>query len=194
MKKFLISLSFAFSSFCFSQLGYWQNDTTTKDLSTYAIKNITLYQDYKTVIQDGVLIVNEGQVVESGKVAIPKNAVVIDGKGAFVYPSFIDLYSNVGVEKATIKEVPSKSMYLPSATNSAAYNDAVKSYVRASENFTNQGKDYEEYLAQGFGSVLSFNQDGIVRGSAAVSYTHLDVYKRQALVGSEDESDGHENT
>ena len=51
-------------------------------------------RDYKTVIQDAVLIVNEGQVVESGKVAIPKNAVVIDGKGAFVYPSFIDLYSN----------------------------------------------------------------------------------------------------
>jgi hypothetical protein len=33
-----------------AQLGYWQNDTTTKDQSIYAIKNITLYQDYKTVI------------------------------------------------------------------------------------------------------------------------------------------------
>ena len=27
-----------------AQLGYWQNDTTTKDQSIYAIKNITLYQ------------------------------------------------------------------------------------------------------------------------------------------------------
>jgi hypothetical protein len=29
-------------------------------------------------------------------------------------------------------------------------------------------KDYEEYLNQGFGTVLSFNQDGIVRGSAVL--------------------------
>ena len=65
----------------------------------YAIKNITLYQDYKTVIPDAVLVIQNGKVLESGKVAIPKNAVVIDGKGKFVYPSFIDLYTNIGVEK-----------------------------------------------------------------------------------------------
>ena len=51
------------------------------------------------------------QSLESGKVAIPKNAVVIDGKGKFVYPSFIDLYTNIGVEKAEAKQADPKHLY-----------------------------------------------------------------------------------
>jgi len=46
----LASLSFS------AQIGYWPNDTAGKDKSVYAIKNITLYQDYKTVIPDAVLV------------------------------------------------------------------------------------------------------------------------------------------
>jgi imidazolonepropionase-like amidohydrolase len=68
-----------------------------------------LYQDYKTVIPDAVLVIQNGKVLESGKVAIPKNAVVIDGKGKFVYPSFIDLYTNIGVEKSEAKQADSKA-------------------------------------------------------------------------------------
>ena len=128
MKKVLSLFSCILFSWMQAQLGYWQNDTTTKDQSIYAIKNITLYQDYKTVIPDAVLVIQNGKVLESGKVAIPKNAVVIDGKGKFVYPSFIDLYTNIGVEKAEAKQVDSKSIYLPNTASAAAYNDAVKAY------------------------------------------------------------------
>lgn len=168
MKKLLISLGLVFSGIIFAQVGYWQNDTTTKDQSLYVIKNITLYQDYKTVITDAVLVIQNGKILESGKVSIPKNAVVIDGKEAYVYPSFIDSYTNIGVEKSETKEYNSGSIYLPNTASFAAYNDAVKSYTRAADTFTNQSKNYEEYLAQGFGAALSFNQDGIVRGSAVL--------------------------
>lgn len=168
MKKLLISLGLVFSGLVSAQVGYWQNDTTTKDQSVYVIKNITLYQDYKTVINDAVLVVQNGKILESGKVSIPKNAVVIDGKGAYVYPSFIDSYTNIGVEKSENKEYNSGSVYLPNTASFAAYNDAVKSYTRAADTFTNQSKNYEEYLSQGFGAALAFNQDGIVRGSAVL--------------------------
>lgn len=168
MKKFFISLGLVFSGIFFAQVGYWQNDTTTKDHSLYVIKNITLYQDYKTVINDAVLVVQNGKILESGKVSIPKNAVIIDGKGAYVYPSFIDSYTNIGVEKSENKEYNSGSIYLPNTASFAAYNDAVKSYTRAADTFTNQSKNYEEYLSQGFGAALAFNQDGIVRGSAVL--------------------------
>ena len=52
--------------------------------------------------------------------------MVIDGKGKFVYPSFIDLYTNIGVEKSEAKQADSKSIYLPNTASAAAYNDAVK--------------------------------------------------------------------
>ena len=115
------------------------------------------------MIPDAVLVIQNGKVLESGKSSHPENAVVIDGKGKFVYPSFIDLYTNIGVEKSEAKQADSKSIYIPNTASAAAYNDAVKAYSRAVDQFTNQGKDYEEYLNQGFGTVLSFNQDGIMK-------------------------------
>ncbi|WHF51815.1 amidohydrolase family protein [Chryseobacterium gotjawalense] len=151
-----------------AQVGYWPNDTKGKDRSVYAVKNITLYQDYKTKVENAVLVFQEGKILASGKVSIPKNAVVIDGHGAFVYPSFIDPYASVGVEKAKRNEYNPGSSYLPTDATSSAYNDAVKADARAVSTFTNQGKDFQEYLNQGFGSVLSFNEDGIVRGSAVL--------------------------
>lgn len=168
IKNLLTVLSVGLFAASYAQVGYWPNDTKGKDKSVYAVKNITLYQDYKTKVEDAVLVFQEGKVVASGKVSVPKNAVVIDGRGSFVYPSFIDPYANVGVEKAKRNEYNPGSMYLPTDATSSAYNDAVKADTRAVNTFTNQGKDYQDYLNQGFGSVLSFNEDGIVRGSAVL--------------------------
>lgn len=168
LKQFLSVLTITLVVSASAQVGYWPNDTKGKDHSLYAVKNITLYQDYKTTVNDAVLVFQNGKIIASGKVNIPKNAVVIDGKGAYVYPSFIDPYANVGVEKAQRNTYDSGSTYLPTDATSAAYNDAVKANTRAVNHFTNQAKDYEDYLKQGFGSVLSFNEDGIVRGSAVL--------------------------
>ncbi len=168
IRRVLSVFSLSMVLFMNAQVGYWPNDTKGKDKSVYAVTNITLFQDYKTKIENAVLVFKDGKVVASGKVAVPKEAVVIDGKGSFVYPSFIDPYANVGVQKASRNTYNSGSAYLPNDATSAAYNDAVKSDVRAANNFTNQSKDYQDYIKQGFGSVLSFNEDGIVRGSAVL--------------------------
>ena len=168
LKRVLMVLSFSAVAGIHAQIGYWPNDTKGKDKSVYAVKNITLYQDYKTKVENAVLVFQEGKVIASGKVAIPKDAVVLDGRGSYVYPSFIDPYANVGVEKAKRNEYNPGSLYLPADATSAAYNDAVKADTRAVNTFTNQLKDYQDYLNQGFGSVLSFNEDGIVRGSAVL--------------------------
>ncbi len=168
LKQFLSVLTISLVVSASAQVGYWPNDTKGKDHSLYAVKNITLYQDYKTAVDNAVLVFQNGKIIASGKVIIPKNAVVIDGKGAYVYPSFIDPYASVGVEKAQRNTYDSGSTYLPTDATSAAYNDAVKANTRAVNHFTNQTKDYEDYLKQGFGSVLSFNEDGIVRGSAVL--------------------------
>lgn len=168
IRKLLSAFSLGIFVAGVAQIGFWPNDTKGKDRSLYAVKNITLYQDYRTKVENAVLVFQEGKVIASGKVNIPKNAVVIDGRGAFVYPSFIDPYASIGVEKAKRSEYNPGSTYLPTDATSAAYNDAVKADTRAVSTFTNQGKDFQDYLNQGFGSVLSFNEDGIVRGSAVL--------------------------
>jgi len=168
LKKLLSVVSVGIIVSGSAQVGFWPNDTKGKDRSVYAVKNITLYQDYRTKVDNAVLVFQEGKIVASGKVSIPKNAVVIDGRGAFVYPSFIDPYANIGVEKANRKDYNPGSTYLPTDATSSAYNDAVKADTRAVSSFTNQSKDFQDYLKQGFGAALSFNEDGIVRGSAVL--------------------------
>lgn len=168
LKKLLSVVSVGIIVSGSAQVGFWPNDTKGKDRSLYAVKNITLYQDYRTKVDNAVLVFQEGKIVASGKVSIPKNAVVIDGHGAFVYPSFIDPYANIGVEKAKRNDYNPGSTYLPTDATSAAYNDAVKADTRAVSSFTNQSKDFQDYLKQGFGAALSFNEDGIVRGSAVL--------------------------
>lgn len=168
LKKLLSVVSVGIMVSGSAQVGFWPNDTKGKDRSVYAVKNITLYQDYRTKVDNAVLVFQEGKIVASGKVSIPKNAVVIDGRGAFVYPSFIDPYANIGVEKAKRNDYNPGSTYLPTDATSAAYNDAVKADTRAVSSFTNQSKDFQDYLKQGFGAALSFNEDGIVRGSAVL--------------------------
>ncbi|MCW4452001.1 amidohydrolase family protein [Kaistella sp. BT6-1-3] len=168
LKKLLSVVSVGIMVSGSAQVGFWPNDTKGKDRSVYAVKNITLYQDYRTKVDNAVLVFQEGKIVASGKVSIPKNAVVIDGRGAFVYPSFIDPYANIGVEKAKRNDYNPGSTYLPTDATSAAYNDAIKADTRAVSSFTNQSKDFQDYLKQGFGAALSFNEDGIVRGSAVL--------------------------
>lgn len=181
MKKFT-SVGLLLASFLAgAQVGYWPNDTAGRDKSVYALKNITLYQDYKTVIPDAVLVFQDGKITASGKVAVPKNAVIIDGRGSHVYPSFIDPYTNIGVDKIQEREGQQQSIYLPKNATIAAYNDAVKATSRAAEHYTNTGDAYKEYLNQGFGAALAYNQDGIVRGSAVLVALGKELPARNVL-------------
>ncbi|HAI81375.1 MAG TPA: amidohydrolase, partial [Chryseobacterium sp.] len=119
LKKLLSVVSVGIMVSGSAQVGFWPNDTKGKDRSVYAVKNITLYQDYRTKVDNAALVFQEGKIVASGKVSIPKNAVVIDGRGAFVYPSFIDPYANIGVEKAKRNDYNPGSTYLPTDATSA---------------------------------------------------------------------------
>ncbi len=48
LKKLLSVVSVGIIVSGSAQVGFWPNDTKGKDRSLYAVKNITLYQDYRT--------------------------------------------------------------------------------------------------------------------------------------------------
>ena len=174
MRKILVfgflNVIFAINT-TFAQIGYWQNGTESKDKSVYALRNITLYTSPDEKIENAVLVFSEGKVLASGKVKIPDNAVVIDGKGAYVYPSFIDLYVPEGLSKPTLKTIRTETVYEPAMANEAAYNDAIKPYVKGVELINRDSDAFDAYTQQGFGTVMAFNPDGIVRGTAVLLST-----------------------
>src|SRR6476659_9331492 len=65
---------------------------------SYAFINATIVKDANTTLQNATLIIRERKIVALGNnLAVPKDAVTIDCKGKYIYPSFIDIYSDYGI-------------------------------------------------------------------------------------------------
>ena len=173
MIRFIL-VSFLLGSLIFAQAQetFITNGTKNKIQNYYAFKNATIFVDYQTKIENGVLIIKEGKVVEVGAanaVKIPPNAVVYDVKGKFIYPSLIDIYSDYGMSKAE-KEGRERFNQQFETNKKGAYNwnQAVHPEVESGQLFAVDDKKAEELRKLGFGTVLTHQQDGIVRGTSAL--------------------------
>ncbi|MGE0560267.1 MAG: amidohydrolase family protein [Flavobacteriales bacterium] len=173
MRKYL--LLFALLNFVVAtkaQETFVTNGTKNKVQNFYAFKNATIFKDYQTKIENGVLIIKEGRVVEIGDAAsvkIPDNAVVYDVKGKFIYPSLIDLYSDYGMPKVEKDGKPHLQQQFDSNKKGAYnWNQAVHPEIESGQLFTVDTKKAEELRNLGFGTVLTHQQDGIIRGTSAL--------------------------
>ncbi len=151
------------------------NGILPKDVTSVAFTHATLYVDYQTRLEDATLVIEKGKVVAAGKtISIPANAVVVDCKGKYIYPSFIDLHSDYGLADAA----PAKGneggprMRGGSGNDSPkgafGWNDAINADYNAALNFTCKEEAAKEMRGGGFGAVLTHKMDGIVRGSGAL--------------------------
>ncbi|MDQ3190835.1 MAG: amidohydrolase family protein, partial [Bacteroidota bacterium] len=167
---FIILFSFKTS---FAQETFPVNGVKDKrDLIWYAFTNATIVSDYKTILPNSTLLIRDGIIVASGtKVAIPKGAVVIDLNGKFIYPSFIDLYSNYGVPQAKGKEKRGRGdgpQMESSQKGPFNWNEAIRPDKRASSIFRTELKEAKEIRNLGFGVVLTHQKDGISRGTSSL--------------------------
>ena len=131
----------------------------------HALINVTIHTDYQSTIENAVLIVKHDKIVNAGaNISIPKGAIVHDLKGKHIYPSFIELSSNIGMPK--MESSRSRGPQLgPNKEGAFNANDAVKSYFNAVEEFSTNTSEAEKMRKAGFGAVLSHSQDGLVRGT-----------------------------
>ena len=151
------------------------NGILPKDVTSVAFTHATIFADYQTRMDDATLLIEKGRVVAVGKdIAIPANAVVMDMKGKFIYPSFIDLFSDYGLGDAA----PAKASDGPARMRGGSanetpkgafgWNDAINADYSAAANFTCKEEAAKEMRGIGFGAVLTHKMDGIVRGSGAL--------------------------
>ncbi len=138
----------------------------------YAFTNVRLFQDYKTFIDSATLVIHRGKVVASGRtVAIPAGAVIKDLKGLYVYPSFIDLYSDYGMPP--VKKPPEKRgpQFESNIKGAYGWNQAIRPETDAARLFNVDENKASALQQAGFGLVLSHNQDGIARGTGVLVAT-----------------------
>ncbi len=170
MKKGLLFV-FILSAFISSaQETFMVNGAHNKNHNYYAFTNAIIHIDYQTKIENGTLLIKDGKVVSAGdKVELPANTVVYDLQQKHIYPSLIDLYSNYGV---ATQEKPKQRNYSRQAeTNKKGafnWNQAIKPEIEAGQAFKVDDKKAAELRKLGFGTVLTHQQDGIMRGTSAL--------------------------
>ncbi len=133
-----------------------------------ALTNARIYVSPTEVIDKATLLVKDGKVVSVGtKVNIPLQAVVSDLNGKTIYPSFIDLYSDFGVNKPKASGGGRGSQYDPSREG-FYWNDHIMPENNAIDAFSFNNKEATTLMSQGFGVVNTHLQDGIARGAGAL--------------------------
>ncbi|HXB06530.1 MAG TPA: amidohydrolase family protein [Puia sp.] len=149
----------------------------------YAFTHATLVKDGATTLNDATLVIRDGVIVaaNTGNVPIPKDAVVIDCTGKYIYPSFIDLYSDYGIPTpereggrggrgaASPADFFRQPAQIESATKGAFnWNQAIHPETDASKLFNVDDAKAKPLRDIGFGTVLSHLKDGIARGTGVV--------------------------
>ncbi|WP_027419090.1 amidohydrolase family protein [Crocinitomix catalasitica] len=134
----------------------------------YAISNAKIIVSSTTTIEKGTVVVKDGKILAVGtNPAIPKNAVKINGKGYTIYPSFIDAYATEGFKKV----VPNKTRKPQLNTLKIGpfyWNESIHPEFDAFSAISiKEIKDHEKYISQGFGTISTHHNDGVLRGTAA---------------------------
>src|ERR1700749_2170450 len=94
----LVVIVLCHSVFSIAQTTFPVNGVADPREHCYAFTHATIIKDGQTTLSDATLIIRDGTIVGAGAgPAVPKDAVVIDCTGKYIYPSFIDLYSDYGM-------------------------------------------------------------------------------------------------
>jgi imidazolonepropionase-like amidohydrolase len=138
----------------------------------YAFTHATLIKDASATIADATLVIRDGRVVSvSAGAAVPAGAVEVNCKGKYIYPSFIDAYSDYGTvaPQRAAGFSYSAPAQLTSATKGAyAWNQALKAEQAAHAVFTADEAKAKSLREAGFGTVLTHVKDGIARGTGSL--------------------------
>ena len=143
------------------------NDVANPREGCYAFIHAAIVQDSHTMLQDGSMIVRLGKIENIGTaLSIPKDAVIIDCKGKYIYPSFIDIFSDYGIQSG--KSDPAGSRVISNTKGAFGWNQAIRSETNGSELFRVNASRAKELRGIGIGTVLTHLMDGISRGTGAV--------------------------
>lgn len=175
MRKLKLLLSgLLFATMLQAQETFPVNGVADKREGCYAFTNATIVTNAQTTLKNATMVIRDGKIVSVGAtgVVIPKDAVVIDCKDKFIYPSFVDIYSDYGIA-APARGAGGFNFNAPAqiASNTKGaygWNQAIKPETDASRVFSVDDSKARTLREVGFGTVLTHVKDGIARGTGTV--------------------------
>lgn len=175
MRKFKLLLTgLLFATMLQAQETFPVNGVADKREGCYAFTNATIVTNAQNTLTNATLIIRDGKIVSVGTtgIVIPKDAVVIDCKDKYIYPSFVDIYSDYGIA-APARGAGGFNFNAPAqiASNTKGaygWNQAIKPETDASRVFAVDDAKARTLREVGFGTVLTHVKDGIARGTGTV--------------------------
>ncbi|MAS39533.1 MAG: amidohydrolase [Flammeovirgaceae bacterium] len=183
-KKYTIFLLLFIAPFIsMSQEGFPVNGVNDNRENHYAFINANIIIDYKTKLENGILVIKDGVIESVGKdVSIPQGIRIFDLGGNYIYPSFIDLYTDYGIIQN--EPLSSSTSFGSSYTNPQmlsnkngpfSWNESIRPEYNSVENIKFDLKKSDQLRNEGFGAVVSHNMDGIMRGTGSLVSLANDV-------------------
>jgi len=169
MKQLIIGFVTLFLPFIVqSQTGFPVNGVADEFNGVKAFTNCTLVKDATTKITNAVVLVQKGKIIGAAQgLKIPEGAIVIDLKGDWIYPSFIDIWSDYAMPAIVTKRNDPGPQFLSSKPGAWYWNEAIHPEIGAGDIYT--GNTHQEQAktmrSMGFGTVVSHQSNGIARGT-----------------------------
>jgi imidazolonepropionase-like amidohydrolase len=170
---FLLSCTLLIGIVLHAQTSFPVNGVADERSGYYVFTNATIVKNAATTLSSASMIIKDGKIIAVGKdIKIPQDAVTIDCKGRYIYPSFIDIYSDYGMP-APQTGTGGFNFFGPTQFNSATkgaygWNQSIKSEVDAYRLFAKDEAKANNLRELGFGTVLTHVKDGIARGTGSL--------------------------
>ena len=174
MKKLVLFCLLLTGFTAMAQETYPVNGSWDKRPGLYAFTNATIVLNAEQTTSNGTLLVKNRKIEAVGQnLTIPKGYVVIDLKGKFIYPSFIDAFSSYGLSEASrpqggFRGQGRSTVFTSTKVGAYNWNEAIRPEIAVKSMFTVDAKKAEELKKNGFGAVQAINRDGIARGTSSV--------------------------
>lgn len=170
---FLLGLLFVMHATAIAQGTFPVNGIADPKVKCFAFTNATIVKDIQNTLHNATLVIREGRIVATGNgVTIPKDAVVVDCKGKFIYPSFIDIYSDYGMpgpQRASgVPDFRAPAQLISTTRGAYGWNQAIKCETDGARLFIADHAKAKPLRELGFGTVLTHLKDGIARGTGAL--------------------------
>ena len=156
-----------------SQTTFPVNDVADPKYTHYAFTGATIVKDANTTITNGTLIVKDGKIVAVGQgLKVPDGAIEIKAAGKYIYPSFIDIYSDYGTPAVQARQGGfdffARSQLTSNTKGAYGWNQAIRPEVDAYKIFAADEAKAKTLRDLGFGTVLTHVKDGLARGTGTV--------------------------
>lgn len=156
----------------FAQSTFPVNGVADKRSTPTAFTNATIVLSPTTTVNNATLLVQDGKILAVGSnVPVPKEAQVINCTGKFIYPAFIDAFTDYGVPR--VERAPGFNFFAPAQLTSNqkgafGWNQAIRADIDAAKLFSTDDARAKSLRDLGFGAVFTHQKDGIARGTGAV--------------------------